>query len=77
MEDFFGGLGKILGEANQCDLAAPFFLLLFSLYQMGFLLTPSSGTSCGVKYYITSVKLLQSIWLSLCKEILKAHSSRD
>lgn len=50
------GLGKILGEANQRDLAAPFFLLLFSLDQMGFLLTGSNGTSCGVKYYITSVQ---------------------
>lgn len=66
MDDFFGGLGKILGEANQCDSAALFLLLLFSLYQVGFLLTLSSGTFCGVKYYITLVKFLQSIWLSLC-----------
>jgi len=50
-------LGRILGEANRCDSAAPFFLLSFSLDQMGFLLTGSNGTSCGVKYYITSVKL--------------------
>lgn len=56
----FLDLGKILGEANQCDLAAPFFLLLLSLDQMGFLLTGSNGTSCGVKYYITSVQLQQS-----------------
>lgn len=27
---------------------------------MSFLLTGSTGTSCGVKYYITSVKLGQS-----------------
>lgn len=53
----FWGLGKILGEANPCDLAAPFFLLLFSLDQMSFLLTGFTGTSCGVKYYIASVKL--------------------
>lgn len=62
MEDFILSLGKILGEANQCDLAFSFFLLLFFLDQMmGFLLISFIGTSCEVKYYTTSAKLWQSV----------------
>lgn len=53
----FLSLGKIWEETSQCDLAVPFFLLLFSLdWMMGFLLTGFTGASCGVQYYTTSVK---------------------
>lgn len=55
MDNFLLDLVKILGEANQCDLAVAFFAFVL-LGPDGFL-TQSNGTSCGAKYYVTSVKL--------------------